>query len=72
MGNFATLSPYCDHSGKWRWRLRASNGRIIADSAEAYATRSNLRRAMKKLLSIRLVIKEEISEKINLGDMLTG
>lgn len=24
----------------WRWRLRASNGRIIADSGEAYTNRS--------------------------------
>lgn len=27
---------YIDRSGQWRWRLRAANNRIIADSGEAY------------------------------------
>ena len=27
---------YLDTAGLWRWRLRASNGEIIADSAESY------------------------------------
>jgi len=27
---------YKDHKGEWRWRLKASNGRIIADSGEGY------------------------------------
>ena len=25
-----------DKKGEWRWRLKASNGRIIADSGEGY------------------------------------
>ena len=25
-----------DAKGEWRWRLKASNGRIIADSGEGY------------------------------------
>jgi uncharacterized protein YegP (UPF0339 family) len=25
-----------DTKGDWRWRLKASNGRIIADSCEGY------------------------------------
>lgn len=29
----------------WRWRLVAGNGRIMADSAEGYARKQNLRRA---------------------------
>lgn len=28
---------YQDTNGKWRWRFRAANGRILADSAEGYS-----------------------------------
>lgn len=27
---------YKDNAGEWRWRFRASNGKIIADSSEGY------------------------------------
>ena len=27
---------YADKAGEWRWRFRASNGKIIADSGEGY------------------------------------
>ena len=27
---------YTDASGDWRWKLKADNGEIIADSAEGY------------------------------------
>lgn len=30
---------YLDRVGSYRWRFRASNGRIIADSGEGYTTR---------------------------------
>lgn len=33
----------------WYWRLRARNGRIIADGAEAYATRAGVRKAIRRL-----------------------
>ena len=29
-----TYYYYKDNKGEWRWRLKASNGRIIADSGE--------------------------------------
>ncbi|GGD45627.1 YegP family protein [Pseudoxanthomonas indica] len=32
---------YKDRTGEWRWRLHAANGKIIADSAEAYTTKAN-------------------------------
>ena len=28
---------YKDAGGRWRWRLKAANGRIVADSAYSYA-----------------------------------
>lgn len=31
----------------WRWRLQASNGRVIADSGEAYTRRRDCRRAVR-------------------------
>jgi uncharacterized protein YegP (UPF0339 family) len=31
-----TYVYYKDSKGEWRWRLVASNGRIIADSGEGY------------------------------------
>jgi uncharacterized protein YegP (UPF0339 family) len=30
---------YKDASGKWRWRLRAINNKIVADSGESYHNR---------------------------------
>lgn len=30
---------YKDSAGEWRWRLKAVNGRIIADSGEGYSTK---------------------------------
>lgn len=30
------FETYIDARGEWRWRLRASNGKIIADSGEGY------------------------------------
>lgn len=32
---------YRDAANQWRWRLQASNWRIIADSAEAYRNRDD-------------------------------
>jgi uncharacterized protein len=32
---------YKDDAGEWRWRLIASNGKIVADSAEGYTTKAN-------------------------------
>lgn len=31
---------YKDSAGYWRWRLRDTNGKIIADSAESYYEKS--------------------------------
>jgi uncharacterized protein YegP (UPF0339 family) len=34
---------YRDSQGYWRWRLRATNNRIIADSGESYANKHDCR-----------------------------
>ena len=31
---------YKDEADEWRWRLIASNGRIVADSGESYTTKA--------------------------------
>ena len=33
-----TYVYYKDAKGEWRWKLVASNGRILADSGEGYKT----------------------------------
>ncbi len=35
-----------DREGLWRWRLRAANNRILADSGESYHNKSDCRAAI--------------------------
>ena len=44
-----TIETYRDTRGEWRWRLRASNGRLIADSGEGYSDRRGVMRAIEAL-----------------------
>ncbi len=37
---------YRDHAGEWRWRLRMTNGNVVADSAEGYAQRVDCERGI--------------------------
>lgn len=39
------LELYTDRRGKHRWRLRARNGRIVAESGQGYARRNGARHA---------------------------
>src|SRR6056297_1320193 len=38
---------YQDRGGEWRWRLVASNGNIVADSAEGYASKQGAKRGIR-------------------------
>ena len=38
---------YQDKAGQWRWHLKASNGRIVADSAQGYGSERHVRRAVE-------------------------
>jgi uncharacterized protein YegP (UPF0339 family) len=51
------LQVYEDKHGEWRWRLRAPNGRIIADSAEGYVNRSGALRAARKLIGTPIALE---------------
>lgn len=48
-GSVLTLTVFRDRAGRWRWRMQARNGRIVADSAEGYTRRSDARRAAVRL-----------------------
>lgn len=41
------FSLYQDVSGHWRWRLVARNGKIIANSGEAFYSRENAERSVE-------------------------
>jgi len=43
----AKIELYRDGRGEWRWRLRASNGRILVDSGEGYRRRASVHRAIE-------------------------
>ena len=43
---------YQDTKKGWRWRLKARNGRIIADSGEAYKSRAHALRMVAKMLTL--------------------
>src|SRR5215212_8019090 len=43
-----TFKPYKDNAGEWRWRLRAGNGRIVADSGESYTQRADCIRSIER------------------------
>lgn len=46
------IEVYADIAGSYRWRMKARNGKIIADSAEGYASRRNALRATQAFLEL--------------------
>jgi len=40
---------YKDKTKKWRWRLNAENGRIVADSGQGYSTKQSCLAAVKRV-----------------------
>jgi uncharacterized protein YegP (UPF0339 family) len=39
--NMAKFQIYTDAKGEYRWRFRANNNKIVADSAEGYVNKSD-------------------------------
>lgn len=39
---------YQDRALEYRWRLKAANGRIVADGGEGYSTKSNAKQAAER------------------------
>lgn len=53
-------------NGQWYWRLRIiRNGKIIADGAEGYASKSNVKRAVARIV-------KAISEEIVVSEIHNG
>jgi len=46
MKRYAKVQVYEDVAGEWRWRLVASNGKIVADGGEGYTRRRDCLRAI--------------------------
>ena len=40
---------YQDKGGGWRWRLRATNGQLLANGGEAFASKSNVIRSLESV-----------------------
>lgn len=65
---------YIDESGRFRWRLRKPNGRVVAESAESYRDRNEIRDALATL-EARIpgaVIAEHHSERRVVPNPLGG
>jgi uncharacterized protein YegP (UPF0339 family) len=45
----ATFELYTDNSDQWRWRLVHSNGNIIADGGEGYASRQKCKQGVESV-----------------------
>jgi len=43
----ARFEMYRDTSQQWRWRFRANNGKIVADSAEGYVNKTDCEHGIK-------------------------
>jgi uncharacterized protein YegP (UPF0339 family) len=53
-GRRARFEVYEGHHGDWYWRLRASNGKIIADSAEGYRRKRAAIKAVNRVGDVML------------------
>jgi uncharacterized protein YegP (UPF0339 family) len=48
----AAFHVYKDNAGEWRWHLKASNGRVVADSGEGYRDRGDCIHAIEIVRSL--------------------
>lgn len=55
-----TFEIYRDKKKEFRWRLKASNGRIIADCAEGYKRKGMLMKTLRKLISYVMFIEKVV------------
>jgi hypothetical protein len=47
----ATFELYQDKADDWRWRLRHSNGNVIADCGEGYASKAKAEQGIRSVKS---------------------
>lgn len=46
-----TFQIYEDRNRGWRWRALADNGRIVADSGEAYTSKGNVSTGIQRFIA---------------------
>ena len=63
---------YTDAGDKWRWRLRASNGRILADSGQGYSRRVDAVRACGRVTGCRIDVDKGAAWAVREVDTLTA
>lgn len=56
-----TCEFYRDAKAEWRWRLKAPNGLIVADSGEGYASKRGVKRAFHR---VQELFAMHITEKV--------
>ena len=61
---------YKDNINEWRFRIKASNGRIVADSGEGYKTKFFCNRNAKKLMENLSQASVKIKQ-IDMSDIVT-
>ena len=49
----AAFHVYKDNAGEWRWNLKTSNGRVVADSGEGYGERADCLHGIELVKSLR-------------------
>lgn len=56
------IELYRDEASEWRFRVKASNGRIVAEGGEGYKTKffcnRNAKKLMEKLANASVQVKE--------------
>ena len=55
---------YKGHDGQWRWRLRTTNGNVVADSAEGYEHRHDCERGIDIVKASKDATVVDMSAKI--------
>jgi uncharacterized protein len=63
---------YKDHTGGWRWRLRTTNGNVVADSAEGYEHRHDAERGIEIVKGSASAPTVDMSAKIAGGEAKAG
>lgn len=47
--NTRRYEPHAEDITRWYWRLRASNGKIVADGSEGYSSKSAAQKAVRRI-----------------------
>lgn len=69
----ARTEVYSDGAGEWRWRHRANNGQIDASSGESFASKSNAKRAARRIgLAMAMTRIVEVKPYVIEGDYRRG